>query len=232
MATKKSTTKKTTKKPAAKKTVKPSKQPAPQTVHATEPYHCVFGIILILLGIIIVLALVAGVTNYLVHGDTTKNSRTFAAEYTQVEPDNLFVYRTGEEIIDILEHGTGVVFLGFPSCPWCQAYAPMLNSLAKEYGIKTIYYHNTYDDWKQDTAEYKKYTELLADYLQYDNVGNRHLYVPNAAFVVNGEIIGNDWETSKDTLDAETPADYWTEERVAAWKEKLAPYFEAVKAAE
>ena len=63
-----------------------------------------------------------------------------------------------------------------------------------------------------------------------DSSGN--LYVPNAAFVVKGEIIGNDWETSKDTLDAETPEEYWTEERVTAWKEKVGALLEQVKAAE
>ena len=215
------------KKPAAKKST-PAKA-APKTVHATEPYHQAFGIVLIIVGIIMVLALIAGVTAYLIKGDSKSDAETFAAEYAQVEKDNLFVYKSGQEIIDILEHGTGVVFLGFPSCPWCQAYAPMLNDLAKSYGLDTIYYHNTYDDWKGNTEEYQKYTELLSDYLQYDNVGNRHLYVPNAAFVIDGEIIGNDWETSKDTLNAETPADYWTEERVEAWKAKLAPYFEQIK---
>ncbi len=229
----KKTTKSQPAKPAPKATAKrQATKVAPKTVHATEPYHRIFGIILIVVGVIMVLALIAGLTSYLVSREKASDARTFSAEYTQVEADNVFVYKTGEEVIDILEHGTGLVFLGFPSCPWCQAYAPMLNQLAKEYGISKIYYHNTYEDWKQDTEEYHRYTQLLSDHLQYDNVGNRHLYVPNATFVINGEIIGNDWETSKDTLGAETPAEYWTPERVEAWRTKLTPYFQQLKAAE
>lgn len=235
MVTKKSTktaktkTQKPTKsaaKPATKKSV--AKKTA--TVHATEPFHHCFGLVLIIVGIILVLTLLVGLICDL-SKRRLSDAEVFSSEYTQVDAENVFVYASGKEAIEILEEGTGVVFLGFPSCPWCQAYAPMLNDLAKEYGIEKIYYHNTYDDWQNDTDEYKKLTELLSDYLQYDNVGNRHLYVPDVAFVIDGEIVGNDWETSKDTLDAETPEDYWTEERVSAWKERVKPYFERLVAA-
>ena len=233
MTTKKSTStaktktlKTTTKSKSASK--KPTKSPKNSRV---EPFHPAFGIILLVVCIIIAAFLIAGVCCMYVK-NSIPDSKRFSAEYTEVPEDNVFVYKTGEEIVDILDDGTGVVFLGFPSCPWCQRYASMLNDLAKEYGIKKIYYHNTYDDWQNNTEAYQKITEILEDHLQYDNVGNHHLYVPDSAFVVDGEIIGNDWETSKDTLDAETPDDYWTEERVTAWKEKLAPLFEKVKSAE
>ncbi|MBQ7802756.1 hypothetical protein IJ380_02765, partial [Candidatus Saccharibacteria bacterium] len=226
MATKKST--QTAKTKTAKTKTKPVKttikKSVPKTVHATEPYHKGFGIILILVGIILALALILGATLCL-RDLEKRDAKLFAADYTSVSEDNLFKIKSGKEIIDILEHGTGVVFLGFPECPWCQAYAPMLNDLAKEYGLSEIYYHNTFDDWQNDTKEYKKITALLSDFLQFDNVGNKHLYVPNTAFVVNGEIVGNDWETSKDTLDASTPEEYWTEERVEAWKEKVGALF-------
>ena len=238
MATKKSTTtaKTKTKKPAAKKTTvkktvaKKAPAKAPKTVHSTEPYHPIFGIILLIVCIIMASFLIAwGCCSYI---KNSSDSARFAKEYTQVGEDNVFVIKDGEEIIDILENGTGVVFLGYPACPWCQRYAAMLNDMAKEYGVKKIYYHDTYDDWQEDTENYKKLTEILSDHLQFDNVGNRHLYVPDAAFVVDGEIIGNDWETSKDTLELATPEEYWTKERITAWKEKLAPLFEQVKAAE
>lgn len=242
MATKKTTTtaktktkKPTTKKPTVKKTVakktsaKVSK-PVPKTVHATEPYHPVFGIILLVVCIIMASFLIAwGCCSYV---KSKTDAAKFAAEYTEVSEKNVYAIKDGEEIIDILEDGTGVVFLGYPACPWCQRYAAMLNDMAKEYGIKTIYYHDTYEDWQNDTEDYRKLTEILSDHLQFDNVGNRHLYVPDSVFVVDGEIVGNDWETSKDTLNLETPDEYWTEERVTAWKEKLAPLFEKVKAAE
>ena len=46
------------------------------------------------------------------------------------------------EIIKIMKNGTGVVYLGFPECPWCQSYVKMLNEVAKDVGIEKIYYYN------------------------------------------------------------------------------------------
>ena len=74
------------------------------------------------------------------------DAQRFAKEYTTMTEDNYFVYRNIDEIIKILEHGTGVVYLGFPECPWCQAYVPMLNEVADIEGLEKIYYYNIYED--------------------------------------------------------------------------------------
>ena len=234
MATKKSTksSQKTAKpKTVAKKPVQNSKKPT-KTCHKpgkTEAHHLCFGVMMIGVGFVVFLSLVLGLAFYLAKINLMTDAERFSAEYSEVEKDNLFVYQTGEEVIEILEHGTGVVFLGFPQCPWCQAYAPMLNSLAKEAGIEKIYYHNTYDDWQNDTKEYHKLTELLGSNLQYDEAGNRHLYVPDAVFVKDGVIIGNDFETSKDTADAKTPEEYWTDERVEAFNSRISSFLSQLK---
>ena len=44
------------------------------------------------------------------------DNEKFAKEYDTVTSDNVFVYKDIDEIIKILEHGTGVVYLGFPEC--------------------------------------------------------------------------------------------------------------------
>ncbi|MBR2586925.1 hypothetical protein IKE71_00930 [Candidatus Saccharibacteria bacterium] len=236
MATRKTSSKKSTKTPAkktpakktaAKSVAKTVAKPAPakKTVHSVEPYHPAFGII-ILVVCAILLALLLPFTIKKIIDYTATDAMRFSDEYSTVEVDNVFEYKTGEEISNILEHGTGVVFLGFPSCPWCQAYAKMLNDLAKEKGIEKIYYYNVHDDREKNTDFYKKLVGILGDYLQYNNTGEKRIYVPNATFVIDGEIVGNDWETSKDTLGLEKPEEYWTEERVAAWKEKVGAMME------
>ena len=78
------------------------------------------------------------------------DSEKFAKEYNLKDEDgkaldNVFVYRTPEQIINILEKGTGIVYLGFPECPWCTAYVPYLNEIAKEKEVEKIYYLNIYD---------------------------------------------------------------------------------------
>lgn len=236
MATKKTTqkpvknkTKPTAKKSVPKKTVVKKPAVVKSAKKKTEPHHFCFGCIMMIVGFVIFLALVVSLACFLAKTVVTSDAEKFAAEYSEVEKDNLFVYKSGEEIVELLEHGTGVIFLGFPSCPWCQAYAPMLNDVAKTVGIDAIYYHNTYDDWQNDTDVYKKITEILGSNLQFDEAGNRHLYVPNTVFVKDGVIIGNDFETSKDTADAKTPEEYWTEERVDVFKTRIASFLFRLK---
>ena len=156
------------------------------------------------------------------------DARRFAAEYSTVSVDNPFVYKTGQEVIDILEHGTGVVFLGFPSCPWCQSYAGMLADVAKDAGLKTINYYNIYDARQNNTEEYQKLVSLLGANLQYDENGQRRIYVPDTVFVVDGRIVGNDLESSKDTAGESDPNNYWTEDRVNALKSRLSTYAKQV----
>ena len=140
----------------------------------------------------------------------------------------MFVYRTAEEVINVLKHGTGVVYLGFPECPWCQTYVKYLNEVATEVGVEKIYYYNILEDRTNNTEEYKEIVSLLSEFLQYDDEGNSRVYVPNVSFHVNGEIIGNDCETSKDTKGFATPEEYWTEEEVTELKNTLTEYMEEV----
>ena len=121
----------------------------------------------------------------------------FSKEYQTVDLDNIFVYKTSSEIINILKHGSGIIYLGFPECPWCKAYVPMLNDIAKDNKIEKIYYLNILNDRKNNTKEYLEIVDILKNYLKYDD------------------------ETSLDTLGYDDPKDYWTDERKQNLKEKL-----------
>jgi predicted bacteriocin transport accessory protein len=149
------------------------------------------------------------------------DSKKFAKEYTEISDDNYFIYKNSKEIIKILEHGTGVIYIGFPECPWCQAYVPMLNEIADIEGLEKIYYYNILEDRKNNTEDYKKIVELTKEHLQYDNEGNKRVYVPAVIVVSKGEIVGFDDETSYDTKNYEKPEEYWTQEEVKDLKTKL-----------
>ncbi len=152
----------------------------------------------------------------------------FNKEYNNVPVDNVFVYKDADEIIKIMEHGTGVIYLGFPECPWCNAYVKYLNEVAKDEGIDQIYYYNILEDRKNNTDNYQKIVSLLGDNLQYNEEGNRYIYVPNVSFHIKGNIIGNDYETSLDTNGFENPKDYWTEEEIKELKINLSAYMKEV----
>lgn len=231
MSTKKSkVTKKTnTKKPVVKKstvkrtTVKKAKCAAPN-----KPLGIIALIILGVAGLVLASFLII----YTVIGSRGTDASRFAAEYSNVSKDNAFVYRTGDEIVDILEHGTGVVFLGFPSCPWCQAYVGYLSEVANEKGLDKIYYYNIEKDRSENTELYQKLVSILTPYLQYSDEGQRRIYVPNVTFVVDGEIIGNDLESSKYTAGESDPANYWTEARITDLKARLGSLIQTVIDAE
>ncbi len=159
---------------------------------------------------------------------SNNDAKKFQEEYKGVADDNLFVYRTIEENIRILEKGTGVVYLGFPECPWCQAYVKYLDEVMKEAGISKIYYTNIKKDREDNTKEYQRIIELLGDYVEYNDEGKERIYAPTIIFVNDGKIVGMDSETAKDTKGFKTPSEYWNEDAVSKLKERLKNYAKEV----
>lgn len=159
----------------------------------------------------------------------TADAIKFKEEYNKVSDNNPYVYRSIDEIIKILENGKGIVYLGFPECPWCQAYVPYLEDVVKEVGNNKIYYYNILNDRKEETENYKKILELLGEYVEYNDEGDKRIYAPTVIFVNNGEIIGMDSETAKDTKGFKTPEEYWTDEEVKDLKSRLKTLAEQVK---
>lgn len=156
-----------------------------------------------------------------------KEEKKFVDEYPKVGKDNVFVIKNIDEIIKILENGTGIVYLGFPECPWCQAYVTYLNDVAKENDVDKIYYFNILNDRKDNTKKYQKIVDLIGEYLQYDDEGNKRVYVPAVIAVKKGKIVGFDDETAWDTKGYEDPKDYWTDKEVKNLKENLEKMIEA-----
>ena len=178
----------------------------------------------ILLSIVSVL-LVTLITGCSLFNDNKSIEKTdaekFSEEYTEVGKNNLYVYRDVDQIINILEKGTGIVYLGFPECPWCQTYSKYLNEVALDLGIEKIYYYNIREDRNNNTEDYQKIVSILKDYLQNDEEGNKRIYVPSVIALNKGKIVGFDDETAWDTKGFKTPSEYWTKDEVKDLKAKL-----------
>ena len=178
-----------------------------------------------IIAVIIVLGFLGLISFYYLNLTKVTDASKFKEEYSNVSEDNVFVYRTEKEIIDILKHGTGIVYLGFPECPWCQAYVSYLDEVAKETKIEKIYYLNILEIRKNNTKEYQEIVSLLDNYLSYDEEGKKRIYVPAVIALKEGEIIGFDDETSHDTKGYETPEEYWKNEDLDSLKTKLKDMF-------
>ena len=192
--------------------------------------------IIIAMGVIIV-ALIGVVIYLLVKENNIANNVTndkpeitdaskFADEYTEISEDNVFVYASVDEIIDTLENGNGVVYLGFPECQWCQRYVVYLNDVAKKNNVDKILYYNIREDRNNNSDNYLKIVDLLKDYLQDDEDGNPRIYVPAIIFMNNGKIVGFDDETSLDTKGCSNADEYWTKDEIKDLKERLNEYIE------
>lgn len=151
------------------------------------------------------------------------DAEKFSEEYPEVPKENAFVYRDIGQIEKILKNGTGIVYLGFPECPWCQRYVSYLHDVATEKGIEKIYYFNVLQDRKDNTEGYQRIVELLGENLDFDDEGNHRIYVPDVTFVYEGEIVAHDNETSMSSGDVD---EYWTLEKVQSLKNRLRVYIE------
>lgn len=156
---------------------------------------------------------------------TVKVNNNFNSEYNLVDENNVFVYKSIDDILITLDKGTGIIFLGFPECSWCQNYVKYLNDVAVSKNIDIIYYYNFKSIRESNTEKYKKLVSRLGDYLFLDDTGSYRLYAPTLVIVKEGKILSFDNETSLMTNPI-LPNEYWTEEKINSFKEKIGNYFD------
>lgn len=149
----------------------------------------------ILLGAILVGIMTFGIYQYL-----KSDGEKFKAEYEALNNENVNInisknnpikYVTLDEVVDIIQNKTGVIYFGFPGCPWCRNMIPVLFEAAKNNNIDTIYYFNPRNVKKSDNDEYNKLKEILNEYLSEDENGQKVLYVPDVYFIKDGKIVGH-----------------------------------------
>lgn len=118
-----------------------------------------------------------------------------------IDEKNPIKYATFDEIIEILSEKTGVIYFGFPACPWCRNVIPVLFEVAQENNIDTIYYFNPREIRNSGDDSYQKLISILDDYLEFDENGNKTLYVPDVYFIKDGKIVGNHLSTVESQTD-------------------------------
>lgn len=136
-----------------------------------------------------------------VKDDIKTDNIKFHSEYSSVPKNNIYEYATYVDVTDKLKKGTGIIYFGFPSCSLCKEITPLLNEVSKEKNAKKILYYNFKDIRDDKTDEYKKLTELLSDFIEVDDEGNKRLVAPTVVYVNKGNI--TDVYIGKITTDSE-----------------------------
>ena len=179
-----------------------------------------------------ILCAIAAILAYikLINTDVNIDSKKFKEEYEainkkegaiqlEISEDNPIVYADYDKLLEIITNGTGIIYLGFPECPWCRNALPVLFDAAKENNVETIYYMNILNERDSYVVENKKlvyakdedgnekkgtkgYFKLLkaldkhlSDYVvsfegkEYE-VGEKRIYAPSVIFVRDGKVLG------------------------------------------
>jgi len=176
----------------------------------------------LILGLALALAYINSDQNDRPVDSSESDSDRFSREYPRVRGNNRFVYATNDEVISIFGGGTGVVFLGFPECPWCQAIVEYIDQAAADEGIERVYYLNIRQERQDNTPVYRQLLSYLEPYLEPDDSGELKLLVPDITAIKDGRIVGRfEMEAATYAEPINSPADYWSGQRAQRGLESL-----------
>src|SRR5690554_146126 len=138
------------------------------------------------------------------NGTTTESGMTYLD--LDIPEDHRFVMSDEESILDIFNGGNGVIYFGFPECPWCRSALMVMQEAAKDVSLGKIHYMNVLDIRnelsldddgnvvvdKQGSDFYNQVLEYLGEhaplYPGLEETGERRILVPLVVSVVEGEI--------------------------------------------
>jgi len=161
-------------------------------------------------------------SEYEILNDKTEGNYEYLS--ISIDKDNPVKYLQDSEVDDFLNEGTGIIYFGFPECPWCRNLVPVLLDALKEKDINDIYYVNVKDirdekvleDGKvvtknEGTKNYSKFLEKFNDYLPvYSGLNDdsiKRMYVPTVFFLKNGEVVGYHFNTVESQTNPMIPLD-------------------------
>lgn len=149
-----------------------------------------------------------------------------SAQYQALDipSNNPFVYADESDLRALMNGGTGVVYFGFPECPWCRTLIPvLLEAVAASEYDKVIYYYNAINDRneiildennnisiEQEGSElYRDLLEFLdADLPVYEGLNDpscKRLYFPTTLFILRGEVLCLHTDTVEGQTDGYAP---------------------------
>ncbi len=141
------------------------------------------------------------------YDDSLPDNEQFASDFSLVSEDNVFEYINASKALMIANGSKGIVLFGTKN-EWVNYYAYIINEVAKEVGIDTIYYYDFIENRQENNGTYEAIVEKLSDYVTYNDYGVAEIYAPTLLVVSDDEILLFDTETSFIRGDV-SPSEYW-----------------------
>lgn len=112
------------------------------------------------------------------------------SDYVKLHEKHRFLSSDMEQVLRMFHNReSGVVYIGFSDCAWCQDAVPILNQAAQEEQMDVYYVEARNADQILISDEQKQaFYKLAADYLDKDENGNPLLYTPYVFKMKNGKI--------------------------------------------
>ena len=116
-----------------------------------------------------------------------------------IPEDNRVIYIEFDDLMDMIDSGTGMFFFSRPVCPWCRILLPTLLQVAEDMDIYIHYYDIDYDR-SAHNERYVRILEALHDYLPVDDRNQtpgdpdfdenmKRVTVPHLFFMVEGRVV-------------------------------------------
>ena len=155
--------------------------------------------------------------------DALPDNEQFAQDFSLVSEDNVFKYVYATDALMIANGTKGIVLFGTQN-EWVNYYANIVNKVAKEVGIDTIYYYDFVSNRQDNNGTYETIVERLSDYVTYNDYGVAEIYAPSLLVVSGDEVLLFDTETSFVRGDI-TPSEYWNSFNESAKMQELKNVF-------
>ena len=151
------------------------------------------------------------------------DNERFASEFSMVSEDNVFKYVSAVDARMVSRKAKGIVLFGTNN-EWVDYYAYMVNKIAKEVGIKEIYYYDFTKNRKDNNRTYEDIVKNLSEYVTYNDKGVAEIYAPSLLVVSNDKVLLFDSETSF-IKGKTTPSEYWNQQKTLEKEEMLRQVF-------
>lgn len=151
------------------------------------------------------------------------DNERFASEFSLVSKDNVFKYVNATDARMVAKGAKGIVLFGTKN-EWVNYYAYMVNKIAKEVGVKEIYYYDFTKNRKDNNGTYEDIVKTLSNYVTYNDKGVAEIYAPSLLVVSNDKVILFDSETSFVKGDI-LPNAYWNSEKIAEKENQIREAF-------